>query len=109
MTIVIDDSVWVRLKDLLTEDKCLRMGIESGGCYGFQYVFAVDSTLEPDDVVFTHGRLKVVVHKKYMPFLDGGTLVFEKEMMRAQFAFHNPKTTQGCGCGISFSISKESS
>lgn len=106
MTIVVDDSVWVRLNGLLKKGEFLRVGIESGGCYGFQYTFAVDTARHVNDVVWNKGDLSVVVKEPFLPFLDGGTLYFEQDMMSSQFVFHNPSVTDGCGCGVSFAIPK---
>jgi Fe-S cluster assembly iron-binding protein IscA len=43
-----------RLKELQTsegsaKDKMLRLGVETGGCSGFQYVFDLDDKTNPDD------------------------------------------------------------
>ena len=105
--IKVDASVWARLEQALDAHEFLRVGITSGGCFGFQYTFATDTKVSDQDVVITKKGCRVVIAQKYMPFLAGGTLTFEQDMMRSQFAFHNPKVTQGCGCGISFSIPEE--
>ena len=107
MSITIDNSVWKRLKEVLSAGEFLRLGIVSGGCYGFQYTFDVDTQTKDDDVVFTQQGCKVAVEKKYILFLEGGTLLFENEMMHSHFVFKNPKVTQGCGCGVSFSLPEE--
>jgi len=100
----IDTSVWQRLEQTLTPGQVLRVGIKSGGCFGFQYTFDVDDYAGDDDVLFSQGELHVAVSKKHMPFLQEGTLFFVKDMMRAQFEFKHPKITEGCGCGVSFKI-----
>lgn len=34
------------------EKKLLRLGVETGGCSGFQYVFELDHRTNPDDRYF---------------------------------------------------------
>lgn len=36
------------------EKKLLRLGVETGGCSGFQYVFELDNSTNPDDRYFAH-------------------------------------------------------
>ena len=41
-----------RIKELQSsepEKKLLRLGVETGGCSGFQYVFELDHKTNPDD------------------------------------------------------------
>ena len=108
MAITVDSSVWARLETLLKEDEFLRVGIESGGCYGFQYTFAVDTQRKKNDVFWSNGKLSVAIKDTFVPFLSGGTLAFEQDMMASQFVFRNPHVTAGCGCGVSFAIPKDS-
>lgn len=45
-------GVGQRMKELQSseaEKKLLRLGVETGGCSGFQYVFELDHTTNPDD------------------------------------------------------------
>lgn len=45
-----------RLRELISEtpDTFLRIGVDAGGCSGFQYTFELDTALEPDDMCAPH-------------------------------------------------------
>lgn len=54
--LLVDDDIIClqRLKELHTKDssnegKMLRLGVETGGCSGFQYVFCMDDKKNADD------------------------------------------------------------
>lgn len=49
--LIVSDSCAQRLKELATdsEEACLRVTVEGGGCSGFQYKFDLDSTINEDD------------------------------------------------------------
>ncbi|THU65167.1 hypothetical protein C4D60_Mb05t00820 [Musa balbisiana] len=79
-----------RLKELRTTDssnegKMLRLGVETGGCSGFQYVFCLDDKKNSDD------RLEIAcllrIHD--IMLLDVVT---------------NPSAVGGCSCKSSFMV-----
>lgn len=103
--IKVTQSAWNRIESSF-ENKALRVGIESGGCHGFQYVYQKGSFNEEDDFLISHNHAQVIIQKKYLPFLKGGELDFKEELMHSHFVFTNPNIEQGCGCGVSFQIPK---
>eukprot|EP00871_Galdieria_phlegrea_P002564 jgi/Galph1/3308/GphlegSOOS_G1964.1 len=83
----------------------LRVAIDSGGCSGFQYAFALteDAPAE-DDIVIDKNGVKVYVDAVSLPFLKGSTLAFTEELMSSSFRIlNNPSSEGGCSCGTSFS------
>lgn len=69
--IQISDSTVKRLKKVAESGEFLRVMIDSGGCKGFNYVFKLDTQLQPDDRVFERDNAKVVVDADSLEFLKG--------------------------------------
>ncbi|CAI0462290.1 unnamed protein product [Linum tenue] len=83
------------------EEKMLRLGVETGGCSGFQYVFDLDDKLNPDDrcfILFTFSILfavdvkvfekegvKLVVDNISYDFVKGATIDYVEELIRSAF------------------------
>lgn len=80
-----------------------RVGVEGGGCSGFQYSFAIDGAKE-DDVVIERNGAKVVIDAVSAGFLAGARIDFVDDLMGQSFRIDNPNATASCGCGTSFSI-----
>ncbi|KAG6769463.1 hypothetical protein POTOM_025100 [Populus tomentosa] len=99
-----------RLKELQTsegsaKDKMLRLGVETGGCSGFQYVFDLDDKTNPDDRVFETEGVRLVVDNISYDFLKGATVDYVEELIRAAFIVAaNPSAVGGCSCKSSFMV-----
>ncbi|CAL6297647.1 unnamed protein product [Bathycoccus prasinos] len=73
----------------------LRIGVDGGGCAGFQYTFAL---IDEKDV-----EAKVVCDEVSFEYLKGSTVDYAEEMIRSAFeVVKNPNAEQKCGCGVSF-------
>lgn len=79
-----------------------RLGVQSGGCSGMVYTLDFDEETQPDDRVFDCNGLQVIVTAESLSYIDGLTLDYSEDLMGGGFRFHNPKATQSCGCGNSF-------
>ncbi|CAN7079745.1 unnamed protein product [Brassica oleracea var. botrytis] len=80
------------------EKKILRLAVETGGCSGFQYVFELDHTTNPDD------RRRVVDNVSY-DFVKGATIDYVYELIRSAFVVaENPAAVGGCSCKSSFMV-----
>ncbi|CAN1277334.1 Iron-sulfur assembly protein IscA-like 2, mitochondrial [Linum perenne] len=95
-----------RMKDLqANEEKMLRLGVETGGCSGFQYVFDLDDKLNPDDRVFEKEGVKLVVDSVSYDFIKGATIDYVEELIRSAFQVtENPSAVGGCSCKSSFMV-----
>lgn len=85
----------------------IRLGITGGGCAGFEYVFDSSDVAELDDIIVDFGKLKFVINKISIPYINGMTLDFVKEGLNEVFKFHNPKEKDSCGCGVSINFDLE--
>tara|TARA_B100001063_G_scaffold7201_1_gene5486 strand:+ start:20795 stop:21163 length:369 start_codon:yes stop_codon:yes gene_type:complete len=82
----------------------IRLGITGGGCAGFEYVFDAVNVKSDSDVLLDFGKLKFIVDKVSIPYLNGMTLDFQKQGLNEIFVFQNPKETSSCGCGVSINF-----
>ena len=83
----------------------LRVGVDGGGCSGFQYTYdIVAGAPEPDDIVLQRDGATVLIDTTSLEFLRGATIDFVDDLMGSMFKIHNPQATASCGCGTSFAI-----
>ena len=81
----------------------LRIGVQGGGCSGFQYSMAFETQPGMMDKVFSFEDLKVYVDATSLMYLNGCTVDFVETVEAAGFKFDNPNVKSTCGCGSSFS------
>lgn len=92
-------------KDNLPETVYLRMGIQGGGCSGFQYDFRFDDRYDPEtDELFEQHDIKLVVDRRSLMYLKGTEIDFYEGLDRRGFVFNNPNARRTCGCGSSFGV-----
>lgn len=86
----------------------LRVGVKAGGCSGFEYTFAWETTQKPTDQVFEGiAGARVFVDPRSLRLLDGTTLDYDTGLLSKGFVFQNPQAKATCGCGVSFSIEEK--
>jgi iron-sulfur cluster insertion protein len=106
--ITISDSAARRITALKAQEAAegafLRIAVSGGGCSGFQYGLSFDEETSPDDVVFEHGGIRVIVDDVSLELLNGSEVDFVEDLMGASFQIKNPNAASSCGCGNSFSI-----
>ncbi len=83
----------------------LRVGVQGGGCAGFDYRLGFDNQYDEkaDSKITMHG-VDVVVDKKSALYLDGMTIDWYESLEKRGFTFDNPNATKTCGCGTSFQV-----
>lgn len=84
----------------------LRVSVEGGGCSGFQYRFALETSPATDDHVFERDGARLVVDPVSLPLLAGSVVDFLETPMESRFVITNPNAKSGCGCGASFALDK---
>ncbi len=105
----ITDKAAEKIKFLLAGDHRdpaefgLRVGVEGGGCSGYQYRMDLTQAKE-EDTIFEHNAAKVFVDPRSALFLGGSILDYVESLTGAGFTIRNPNATGTCGCGTSFSV-----
>jgi len=79
----------------------LRIGVETGGCAGRQYIMRVDQPL-PDDYQLERAGARVLIDPQSLPLLQGSIIDYADELAGSGFRIRNPNATRSCGCGTSF-------
>ncbi|OMJ11667.1 Iron-sulfur cluster assembly 2-like protein, mitochondrial [Smittium culicis] len=106
--LVLTEAAIKRLIDLSKQENStqyLRVRVDSGGCYGFQYKMDLETKVEHDDVVLERGGAKVLVDKVSLGLIRGATIHWVDELIGHSFKIvANPNSSGGCGCGASFEI-----
>jgi len=82
----------------------LRVAVEGGGCSGFQYLFDLVDSANPDDIRVERDGAAALVDEMSLVLLKGSEIDFVDELAGAEFKVRNPNAKSSCGCGVSFSI-----
>ncbi|MEO9177257.1 MAG: iron-sulfur cluster assembly accessory protein [Gaiellales bacterium] len=88
------------------ETEVLRIGVQGGGCSGFQYLLEFDERRADDQVLDLDG-LVAVVDPFSAPLLSGLILDYDGSIGGKGFEFRNPQVSAGCGCGRSFQVNED--
>ncbi len=83
------------------DDWGLRLGVEKGGCAGWQYIMKVDAPA-PGDTVIEQDGIRLLVDAPSAVLLDGVQLDYVDSLNDAGFRVVNPRAVRSCGCGTSF-------
>lgn len=82
----------------------LRIGVDGGGCSGFQYTYDIVQQREADDLVLERDGATVLIDQTSLEYLRGSKIDFVSDLMGQMFKIHNPQATSSCGCGTSFAV-----
>ena len=88
----------------IPESSAVRIGVQGGGCSGFQYSFGFEDTVGEQDWVSEQHGVKVAINMMHELHLAGTVVDFYSDLDRRGFTFNNPNVTRSCGCGSSFSV-----
>jgi iron-sulfur cluster assembly accessory protein len=104
---VLTENAARRIQNVMSSEvkgSMLRIGVDGGGCSGFQYVFSIDNIQNADDILITHNGATVVIDEMSLSYLEGAVIDFVDDMMGQAFRINNPQAKSSCGCGVSFSL-----
>jgi iron-sulfur cluster insertion protein len=82
----------------------LRVGVDAGGCSGFQYQFDLVDAADADDLKVECDGAAALVDVISLALLKGSEIDYVDELAGAEFRIRNPNAKSSCGCGVSFSI-----
>ena len=102
-----DKAIQLRAAEGRPAGSVLRVGVQGGGCSGFQYLLEFDDERRDDDLVIELDGLTVVVDPFSSPLLDGSVLEYDGSLGGRGFDFRNPQVEAGCGCGRSFQVNPD--
>jgi iron-sulfur cluster insertion protein len=104
--ITITSTAEEKIRELMQEETDtvgLRVYVKGGGCHGYQYGMAFESTMSDDDTVIEKGNVKVIMDSQSAPLLAGCEVDYQDTVQGSGFAIKNPQAKTTCGCGSSFS------
>ena len=87
-----------------TKEAYLRIGLRSGGCSGYSYLFEFVDEPTEDDKTFQFDDLKICIDKKSYLFLNGMEVDYEETPFKSGIKLNNPAATRTCGCGESIAF-----
>jgi iron-sulfur cluster assembly protein len=80
----------------------LRISVVGGGCSGFSYSMAFETSPGMLDKVYKFEGLNVYVDQASLLYLDGAEVDYVESLEGSGFKFSNPNVKSTCGCGSSF-------
>lgn len=110
MPVILTETAASEVKRILDEqgvpeNTVLRVGVKGGGCSGFSYDLNFDTETSDKDRVTDFFGVKLVIEKKFDPYLDGTEIDFvTNDLGQRGFKFSNPNVVKSCGCGSSFQV-----
>jgi iron-sulfur cluster assembly accessory protein len=96
-----------RVAEILKDEaqgSALRIGVDGGGCSGFQYTYDIVEARDTEDLVLEREGAVVLIDPTSLEYLRGSKIDFVDDLMGQTFKIHNPQATASCGCGTSFAI-----
>jgi iron-sulfur cluster assembly protein len=109
--ITITESAAAYLAGLLANDvgKAFRVSIDNRGCAGHKYRYDLVDTADISamDACLHRDWGTVVIDVSSIMHILGSTLDLSEDQFNSQLVWSNPWAVSACGCGESFSLSKD--
>jgi len=106
MTITLTEKAAEKTKEAIRESYpdaelvYLRLGVQGGGCAGYNYQLELDTN--PLDIVFESHGVKYVTNQICLVYIDGTELDYVESLYGGGYKFNNPNAKNTCGCNQSF-------
>jgi iron-sulfur cluster assembly accessory protein len=105
--VVLTENAAQRVAEILKTEPAgsvLRVGVDGGGCSGFQYTYNITQDRSEEDLVLERDGATVVIDQISLDYLRGCQIDFIDDLMGRMFKISNPAATASCGCGSSFAV-----
>ena len=89
-------------RETAAEGKLLRLFVSTGGCSGMEYGMSFDQAKDGDTRMESLG-ISFLVDSASLERIDGSSVHFDDGLHGKGFEVRNPRATNTCGCGRSFS------
>ena len=89
----------IKAENNVPAEYSLRLGTQSGGCSGMNYILGFDSEVSDHDKLIELHNLSLVIDNKSIFYLMGVTLDYVDDVHGSGFVFNNPNNAKTCGCG----------
>ena len=99
-------AIALRLAEGRDDAAVLRVGVQGGGCSGFQYQLEFDDRRADDELIELDG-VTVAIDPFSAPLIAGSVLDYDGGLGGRGFEFTNPQVEAGCGCGRSFQVNPD--
>lgn len=83
---------------------CLRIRVIAGGCSGFSYRLGFEDAPAGDDHVIEADGIRILIDPASAQIVAGSTLDFDTAFLDGGLKMRNPRATNECACGESFSV-----
>ncbi len=88
-----------------SQSRVVRLSVKQSGCTGWMYVVDLVNEPEADDLQLVLGDgVELWVDPKSLAVVGGTEIDYVTEGVNRQLKFNNPRVTDYCGCGESFSV-----
>src|SRR5260221_5393623 len=110
VTLNLTEPAAAEVRKFLAEEKVdatvagLRVGVMPGGCSGLKYALNIEDKPAADDHVIESSGIRLLVDELSAQYLHGTTIDYRSNFQESGFAFENPNTTGGSGCGTSLTV-----
>ena len=84
------------------EQNPLRIGVENGGCSGFNYILNFEEKKDTD-YIYSIEKIKLIINPLHLIHINDLEIDFEQDLNSRGFTYNNPNAKTTCGCGTSFS------
>lgn len=81
-----------------------RLDLQPSSCAQWAYLLSLESTIGPEDDVYDFGKVRLVVERDRLTYLQDLEIDFVEDLMGGAFRFNNPLATESCRCGAAFAI-----